>query len=104
MADKILGLVRIASQVNDSVTLMTSLLGAPAGSVSIPMVGFPSGFQLRPGERVALVQESSGRYAVRPHVKATVVTGAGPGSKNQSYVVFTTDEPGPPNVLATRPL
>jgi len=104
MADKILGLVRIATQVNDLVTLTTPLLGAPAGTLSIPMVGFPVGFQLRPGERVALVQEPSGRMAVRPHVKSTVVTGPGTGGKSQSYVLFTTDEPGPPNVMGIRPL
>ncbi len=40
--------------------------------LSIPMVGFPPGFELRPGERVVLVDEPSG-YGVRPLVRSTVV-------------------------------
>lgn len=42
--------------------------------VSLPMVGFPPGFKLRPGERVVVVNEPSGP-AVRPLVRAEVVSG-----------------------------
>lgn len=37
--------------------------------VAVPMVGFPEGFTLRPGERVVLVRTPSGP-AVRPFVRA----------------------------------
>jgi hypothetical protein len=40
--------------------------------VSVPMAGFPPGFQLRPGERVVLVTEPSGP-AARPLVRSMVV-------------------------------
>ena len=40
--------------------------------VSVPMIGFPAGFRLRPGERVVLSNDDPGP-AVRPLVKATVV-------------------------------
>jgi hypothetical protein len=43
--------------------------------VSVPLVGFPSGFQVRPGERVVLVNERSGP-AARPLVKTTIVNEA----------------------------
>lgn len=37
--------------------------------VSLPMVGFPPGFELRPGDRVVLVHDENGP-AVRPLVRA----------------------------------
>lgn len=40
--------------------------------VSVPMVGFPPGFKLRPGERVVLVHDEKGP-AVRPLVRAVTV-------------------------------
>jgi hypothetical protein len=40
--------------------------------ISVPMVGFPRGFQLRSGERVVLVKEVSGP-AARPLIRSTVV-------------------------------
>jgi hypothetical protein len=108
MADKIFGLVRIASQVQvngqDSVTLSTPMMGLPAGTVTIPMDGFPDGFKLKPGERVTLAQEPSGRFIVKPHVRPSLVTGRVAGGHVQSFVVFTTDEPGPPNVMHVRPI
>lgn len=48
--------------------LGTTLVAGQEGDrvlVSLPMVGFPEGFQLRRGERVVLVEEESG-LAVRP--------------------------------------
>jgi hypothetical protein len=91
VADKILKVVKVEEQKQGSVL------------ISIPMVGFPDGFQLRPGESVTLVEETSGRLAVRPLVRATVATGRGKDGGSESFVVFTTDEAGPPNVVATRP-
>jgi hypothetical protein len=40
--------------------------------ISVPLVGFPRGYQLRPGQRVALVQEPTGTVA-RPLVTAKTV-------------------------------
>lgn len=40
--------------------------------ISLPMVGFPQGFQLRRGERVVVVQDENG-LAVRPLVRAIEV-------------------------------
>jgi hypothetical protein len=40
--------------------------------ISVPMVGFPSGFKLRPGERVVLVREEGG-LAARPLVRSMTV-------------------------------
>jgi hypothetical protein len=40
--------------------------------ISVPLVGFPAGFQLRAGERVVLVTDASGP-AVRPLVHSAVV-------------------------------
>lgn len=40
--------------------------------VSLPMVGFPPGFELRPGDRVVLVHDENGP-AVRPLVRAVTV-------------------------------
>jgi hypothetical protein len=40
--------------------------------LSVPMVGFPPGFKLRPGERVVLVQDEKGP-AVRPLVYTVTV-------------------------------
>ncbi|HMB54535.1 MAG TPA: hypothetical protein VKU40_14560 [Thermoanaerobaculia bacterium] len=53
---------------------VTSVADQRGGRVllSLPMVGFPEGFELRPGERVVLVEEESGP-AVRPLVRAEVV-------------------------------
>lgn len=41
--------------------------------VSVPLVGFPPGFELRPGQRVVLVNEATGP-AARPLVRYTVAT------------------------------
>lgn len=40
--------------------------------LSIPMVGFPPGFQLRPGERVVLISDENG-LTVRPLVRSLTV-------------------------------
>lgn len=40
--------------------------------VSVPMIGFPPGFQLRSGERVVLVHDETGP-AVRPLVRAVTL-------------------------------
>jgi hypothetical protein len=40
--------------------------------VSIPMVGFPPGFELRPGDRVVLVHDEQGTV-VRPLVRSMTV-------------------------------
>lgn len=40
--------------------------------VSVPMIGFPPGFRLRPGERAVLVCDETGP-AVRPLVRAVEV-------------------------------
>ena len=103
MADTILGVVRIASQVDGSVTLPGPVLGVPADALTIPMVGFPPDCKLRKGERVTLVKEPSGLFAARPYVRSTVITNR-IGTQNQSFLVFSTDEPGPPNVLHVRPI
>lgn len=44
--------------------------------ISLPMVGFPKGFKLRPGERVVVVQDENG-LAVRPLVRAVEVNSVG---------------------------
>lgn len=41
-------------------------------TVSLPMVGFPPGFELAPGDRVLVVQDDNGP-AVRPLVRALTV-------------------------------
>jgi hypothetical protein len=41
--------------------------------ISIPLVGFPPGFQLRPGERVMVMVEDSG-LAARPLVEVAYVS------------------------------
>jgi hypothetical protein len=43
--------------------------------VSVPMMGFPPGFKLRPGERVVIVAEESGA-AARPLVRTRVFSSA----------------------------
>lgn len=41
--------------------------------VPLPMVGFPPGFQLRPGDRVVVAPDDENRLAVRPLVRAVTV-------------------------------
>jgi hypothetical protein len=49
------------------------LVRDPAGGeTAVPLAGFPKGFQLRPGQRVALIQEPTGLVA-RPLVIARTV-------------------------------
>jgi hypothetical protein len=92
MAEKILRVVRVDEQRGGAVTL------------SVPMIGFPEGFQLRKGEKVTLVEDALGNLGVRPLVRTTVVTGRRADGRTESFVVFSTDEPGAANVMATRPL
>jgi hypothetical protein len=53
----------VKKQEGDRVTL-----NRPEGELSVPMAGFPPGFQLRAGERVVLVTEEEGQVA-RPLVR-----------------------------------
>jgi len=95
--------------------------------VSIPLLGFPPGFVLRPGERVMVMVEGSG-LAARPLVDTVVVPDSGEdlalrGSVNindvphtmqaatvsdarRGTVVFVVDSgsaTGPKQIIATRP-
>lgn len=60
MAGEIGQVAEVTSQEGDRVLL------------SIPMAGFPPGFQLRPGERVVLVNDEEGLVA-RPLVRTVIV-------------------------------
>src|SRR2546426_801942 len=99
--------------------------------VSIPMVGFPPGFQLRPGEKVmvmvegsdlvarplvemAVVNESvedlaaSGKIDIsgRPHVLQPATALGKSDHPKQGAVVFVVDPgsaPGPKQIVAARP-
>lgn len=96
--------------------------------VSLPMVGFPNGFELRAGERVVVVAGEDGRPAVMPLVSSTVVRGGakraaaeplevagqrattqaatvvneGDGSDLVVWIVDPGTAEGPPQVIATR--
>ena len=61
--------------------------------ISVPLVGFPRGFQLRPGQRVALIQEPGGTVA-RPLVIAKTVK-----ANQQKIATGTLDIDGQPHVL-----
>jgi hypothetical protein len=41
--------------------------------VTLPLVGFPPGFRLRPGDRVVVAQDDENRLVVRPLVRAVTV-------------------------------
>ena len=41
--------------------------------VTLPLVGFPPGFRLRPGDRVVVAQDDESRLVVRPLVRAVTV-------------------------------
>jgi hypothetical protein len=109
------------------IPVATATVSAQEGdhvSVSIPVAGFPPGFQLRPGERVVLATDDSGLVArplVRTHVvgagqraaAATALQGAAvrsdvPASDRNpagSEVVFEIDngsQRGPARVVAVR--
>src|SRR5687767_5796033 len=62
--------------------------------VSIPLVGFPVGFELRPGERVMVMVEDSGLVA-RPLVEAVVV----PDRREDSLLRGSVDINGEPHTL-----
>ena len=50
-------------------------------TIALPMVGFPAGFQLQPGDRVVVVDQPSG-LAVRPLVQVHRVDAAATGRLN----------------------
>jgi hypothetical protein len=62
--------------------------------VSIPLVGFPEGFVLRPGERVMVMVEDSG-LAARPLVETVVI----PDSFEDSALRESMDINGVPHTL-----
>lgn len=41
--------------------------------ISLPMVGFPDGFRLRKGDKVAVLPDSNGGAAVQPYTEAVIV-------------------------------
>ena len=53
-------------------TVIASIVGQQGDTVlvSVPMVGFPEGFQLRPGERVVLEEADDEQLRARPLVRA----------------------------------
>jgi hypothetical protein len=61
--------------------------------ISVPLVGFPRGYQLRPGQRVALVQEPTGTVA-RPLVTAKTVK-----ATPEKIAAGTVDIGGQPHML-----
>jgi hypothetical protein len=65
----------MAGAVNPIIVGQVTVVSRQEGDrvlVSFPMVGFPPGFLLRPGDRVVLVHDENG-FAVRPLVRAMTV-------------------------------
>lgn len=92
MADKFLCTTAIAQQRGDYVL------------ISVPLVGFPDGVELRKDTCVTLALDPSGKLIAKPLLDASRAVARWPDGRTEAYTLFATvGGKGPRNVIDIRP-